>query len=107
MVACIIAEQPWRLCIIASCSCYSAVDLTVALTNILKIRINKSELSTTPQESPLKPQILPQSLAICADATVGVARAGRVGRGWFRQDIHEGEVGSVVSVGVRAPFASW
>lgn len=84
MAACIIAEQPWRLCIIASCPCYFAVDLTVALTNILKIRINKSELSITPQESLLKPQILPQSLAICADSTEGVARAGCVGRGWFR-----------------------
>lgn len=100
MVASIIAEQPWRLRINASCPRYFAVDLTVALTNIFKIQINKSELSTTPQESPLKPQILPQSLAICADSTVGVTRAGRVGRGWFRQDIHEGEVGSVVSAGI-------
>lgn len=76
MVACIIAEQPWRFCIIASCPCYFAVDLTVALTNILKIRINKSELSTAPQESPLKPQILPQSLAICAESTVGGRKGG-------------------------------
>lgn len=78
MVAYIIAEQPWRLCIIASCRCYFAFDLTISFTNIFEIRINKSELPSTPQESPLKPLILPQSRWVALQlGWVGLDQAGR------------------------------
>lgn len=57
-----------------------AFDLSI--TNISEIRINKSELPSAPQESPLKPLILPQSLW----TSLGLCRVG----------LDEGEVGSVV-----------
>lgn len=77
MVAYIIAEQPRCLCIIASCR-YFAFDLTMSFTNIFEIRINKSELPSAPQEFPLKPLILPQSLWISLSLCwVGLDQAGR------------------------------